>query len=53
MIRVIPISEKPNYIVITNYDKDSTVQYHLKTLVINKLVDIGVWYIKYKTKLDN
>lgn len=48
MISIIPIREKPKFIVITRFGNDY-FHYHLNDLTTtNKYCDIGFWRIIYK-----
>lgn len=54
MIKNIRISKKPLFIILTNFNELINHHYFLDHLnTKNKHCDIGVWHIKYKTKLDN
>lgn len=48
LIKIVPISKKPNFIIICKFSQ-SYFHYHLNDLSTkNKQSDIGVWKIKYK-----
>lgn len=51
MIKIVPISRKPNFIIVARFG-ESYILYHLDDLsCINKSSDVGVWNIKYKKNL--
>lgn len=56
MSKIIPIvKDKPKFILVVN-DYHSGLYYYLTNNIARSIYsksDIGVWHVKYKTKLDN
>lgn len=46
-MKVVKISEKPNFIIVTNLGHDCYAQYWMNNR-IRTFYDIGMWRIKYK-----
>ncbi len=47
MIKIIPVSKKPLFIIIAVF-KNDYYHYYLNDFIKNKNADVGVWRIKYK-----